>query len=83
MLHYPIGYPTSFSFQAFYLPNKERPNYKVLINAHAHRIVTERAANGNLQAIGVEFEVGGKLHTVNARKDVVLAAGYISFYFLR
>ncbi|KAH9929344.1 GMC oxidoreductase [Fomitopsis serialis] len=71
----PIKHVRSYSTTAFYLPNKDRPNLKVLINAAVHRVNTRPATNGKLTAVGVEFEYDGKVHTVNAQKDVCLAAG--------
>lgn len=67
--------PHRRSLQAFYVPNKDRPNLKVLINATAHRINTQPSANCKLSAISVEFEYDGKIHTVNVQKDVCLTAG--------
>ncbi|KAH9938079.1 alcohol oxidase [Fomitopsis serialis] len=71
----PIKHVRSYATTAFYLPNKDRPNLKVLINAAVQRINTQPAPNGKLDAAGVEFEYDGKVHTVNAQKDVCLAAG--------
>ncbi|KZT66041.1 GMC oxidoreductase [Daedalea quercina L-15889] len=71
----PVKHTRTYSATAFYVPNKDRPNLKVLINAAAHRIITQPATNGKLSAVGVEFEYDGKIHTVNAQKDVCLAAG--------
>ncbi|TFY67647.1 hypothetical protein EVJ58_g1480 [Rhodofomes roseus] len=71
----PEKHVRSYSATAFYLPNKDRPNLKVLINAAVHRLKTQTAANGKLSAVGVEFEYDGKVHTVNAQKDVCLTAG--------
>ena len=69
------SYNDEVTLQAFYVPNKDRPNLKVLINATAHRLNTQSSGNGKLSAVGVEFEYDGKRHTVNAQKDVCLTAG--------
>lgn len=65
----------SYSTTAFYIPNKERPNFFVLTHAHAHRVLTEPGINGSLTAVGVEFGHGGGTHTVRAAKEVILSAG--------
>ena len=48
---------------------------KVLVNARVDRVQTEKGANGNLVATGVEFTHGDKTHTVKAKKEVLLSAG--------
>lgn len=67
-------------FQAFYLPNKERPNLTVLLNANCERIVTEELSDGGLKATGVEFSHHGKKYFVQSAKEVVLSAGYVKAY---
>lgn len=64
--------------QAFYLPNKDRPNFSVFVSAHAYRVLTSRIEDGLLFAHGVEFVHEGRLHRVNARKEVILCAGYVA-----
>ena len=61
--------------QSYYTPNQARPNLKVLVNARVDRVQTEKGANGNLVATGVEFTHGDKTHTVKAKKEVLLSAG--------
>ncbi|PSR73741.1 hypothetical protein PHLCEN_2v10431 [Hermanssonia centrifuga] len=60
---------------ASYSPNKDRPNFTVLVSAHVHHVLTEKAQDGKLTAVGVAFEHGGKVHTVNASREVILSAG--------
>ena len=60
--------------QAFYLPNKDKQNFRVLCDALVHRIVTEEK-DGNVVAVGVQFEHGGNVHTVNTKKEVIVSAG--------
>jgi choline dehydrogenase-like flavoprotein len=62
--------------QAYYQPNKERSNLKVLVGAHVQRVQTEKDSGGNLKATAVEFTHGGKTCTVNVNKEVLLTAGY-------
>lgn len=64
--------------QAFYLPNKDRRNLAILVSAHAYRVPTEHTENGTLKALGVEFEYQGQVYSVNARREVILSAGYVS-----
>lgn len=62
--------------QAYYLPNKDRPNFRVLPDAVAHRIIMKDCVNaGDVSAEGVEFEHDGKVYTVRANKEVIVCAG--------
>lgn len=61
-------------WQAFYEPNAERANFKVLTGANVSRIELE--SSGGLQrATGVRFVVDGKEHVVKVNKEVVVSAG--------
>ena len=51
-------------------PARGRTNLTVLTDAQATRILFE-----GTRAVGVEYRRGGTLHTVRARKEVLLAAG--------
>ncbi len=51
-------------------PSIRRPNLTVLTHATATRVLTQ-----GLQAIGVEYRVGGQTSVANARCEVVLSAG--------
>lgn len=54
---------------------------QVLIDAAVAQIVfKDEKEDGDLVATGVEFIHGGKKYVVNARKEVVLSAGYVSCY---
>lgn len=66
---------TAVSPQAFYLPNKDRPNFNVLLHADVSRVLTKTTANTKLSAVGVEVVVDGKVYAVNATKEVILCAG--------
>ena len=63
--------------QAFYLPNKHRPNFTVLVSAQVSRVVTE-SSGGKVVATGVEFIHDGTKHVVNVGKEVLVCAGYVS-----
>lgn len=54
----------------------ERPNLKVLADASVSRIKLSES-DGEVVADAVEFEYGGKIHTVKVRKEAVLAAGFV------
>ncbi|KAF7795257.1 hypothetical protein EIP86_006408 [Pleurotus ostreatoroseus] len=71
----PETYTRTYSTTAFYLPNKERSNFSVLVSAHAHRVLTGKTEAGLISALGVEFEYQGRPYYVNAREDVILCAG--------
>ncbi len=58
------------------MPNKDRPNLSVLVSAHVHRLLTQMTSDGNICATGVEFEHNSSIHAVNAKREVILCAGY-------
>ncbi|GJE87488.1 GMC family oxidoreductase [Phanerochaete sordida] len=73
----PKTHVRSYSTNAYYLPNKDRPNFKVAVGAHVNRVLTENTRDGSWSAVGVEFTdvASGKTQTVNAKKEVILSAG--------
>ena len=58
--------------RAYLRPHLHRPNLRVTANAQVQRILFE-----GRRAIGVEVKVGGELRRLQARREVVLAAGAI------
>ena len=50
-----------------------------MVHAVTHRILTERTGNGQLTAVGVEFQYNDTIYVVNATEEVILAAGYAPF----
>ncbi|KAI0337923.1 alcohol oxidase [Trametopsis cervina] len=76
--YHPEKFSRTYSASAYYVPNKERSNLKVLVNAHANRVETTKAANGNLVATAVEITHGEKTYLVKAKKEVILSAGALS-----
>ena len=62
--------------QAYLIPALDRPNLKVLTNAHVNKILID-ATGEHAIASGVEFEHGGSIHTVHCKKEVILSAGYV------
>ena len=63
--------------QAYYNPNKDRPNLTVMVNAPVARVLTDKTASGKLAAVGVEFFVDSKPYIANARHEVIISAGYV------
>ncbi|KAG6811201.1 hypothetical protein H0H92_008563 [Tricholoma furcatifolium] len=58
---------------AYYEPNQSRPNLKVIMGAHASRIIT--SGKDVVVATGVEYLKDGVLHTINATKEVIVSSG--------
>lgn len=67
----------SYATNAYYLPHKDRLNYRVAVGAHVNRVLAEQAATGVWVATGVEFTdiATGRSNTALARKEVILCAG--------
>jgi choline dehydrogenase-like flavoprotein len=63
--------------QAYYEPNKEKPNLVVLTGAHVTRILfnTQADKSGKLVASDAEYLKDGQLHTISAKGEVLLCAG--------
>jgi choline dehydrogenase len=61
------------SYVAFIKPHLGRPNLAVETNTRVHRVVLD----GDRRACGVEYERGGTLAFVGARREVLLCAGAI------
>lgn len=62
---------------AYYTPFADQPNFSVITNATATRIVWAERTNGPLVACAVEYLVNNQTVTVNATREVILAAGTI------
>lgn len=63
--------------KAFYLPNKDRQNFAVLVSAHVNRVVPASDQEAEFKAESVEFEHKGQVYTVHANKEVILSAGCV------
>lgn len=62
--------------QAFYLPNKDRPNLAVLVKAYVTRVITKSSGTRqDVVATGVEFVHDGQKYIIDAKKEVVVCAG--------
>ena len=75
----------SYATTAYYLPNRDRPNYKVAIGVSVSRVLTEKSGNDKYTAVGVEFKdtASGEVYIVNTKKEVIISAGYESSYLYR
>lgn len=60
--------------KAYLVPAMNRKNFKVVKNAH----VTKLLINDKKEATGVEFILNNRKFKVNAKKEIVLAAGSIN-----
>lgn len=56
------------------MPILNRPNLKVLTEAHVTKLVT-KTLSGEVVVTAVEFEHSGKLHSVLVGKEAILSAG--------
>ncbi|KAH8111295.1 GMC oxidoreductase [Phellopilus nigrolimitatus] len=65
----------SYAATAFYQPNANKPNFRVLCGALVHRIATTGSDDDTVEAKAVEFEHGGVIYTVSVKKEVVVSAG--------
>ncbi|KAI0695502.1 GMC oxidoreductase [Cerioporus squamosus] len=65
----------STAASGYLIPALSRPKLAVLTGAYVRRLVTRN--EGEVVATGVEFEHGGKIHTVNVSREVILCAGTI------
>ena len=58
---------------AFILPVRSRPNLRVILRAHAERLLFE-----GRRCAGVAFREGGRQREVRARREVILCAGTVN-----
>ena len=56
--------------KAYLTPHRKRPNLKIITNAQATRVLLQ-----GRRAVGVEAVVNGQLQQLQARREVLLAAG--------
>ncbi|KAJ3755386.1 alcohol oxidase [Lentinula raphanica] len=68
----------SYAASAYYCSHASQPNFRVLVNSQAIRVVLKKATlSGLYVATGVEFVSNNKTYTAMAKKDVILSAGTI------
>ena len=58
---------------AYLRPAMQRSNVEVQVRAHVNRVIVE-----NGRAAGIEYMQDGRVHTVRAEKEVILAGGAIN-----
>ncbi|KAK0535096.1 hypothetical protein OC835_002474 [Tilletia horrida] len=71
----PLNGKRSYSAAAYFAPNKDRPNLRVLTGAQAVKVELEQADDGLQRATGVTFLFEGKREFVGARREVISSAG--------
>lgn len=73
----PITATRSFAATAYYAPNAERPNLRVLTNALVNKVhfAYRKSKEELLTATGLSFTVDGKSYIAKARREVILSAG--------
>ncbi|KAJ7503684.1 alcohol oxidase [Mycena galericulata] len=64
----------SYASNGYFTPNLAKPNLFLLTDAQVTKINFNKDRSG-ITATGVEFLVGSKTYTAEARKEVILAAG--------
>lgn len=62
-------------FQAFYTPNKDRPNFNLLTAAQVQRVLLTKSSDGQVTATGVEFVNQGTKYIVHASREVIVSCG--------
>lgn len=74
----------STTASAFLEANMGRPNLQVLTRALVRRVLfnSTRDDDGNLRAIGVEYEHNQTVYQVYADREVILSGGKISFCYV-
>lgn len=75
----PVTFSRSFATTGYWLPNQNRSNLSLIVNATATKIITE-GKSPLLKATGVQFVIKGanNVHkVVHAGKEVILSAGSI------
>lgn len=75
--HDPITATRSFAATAYYVPNAERPNLRVLTGALVEKVLfaSSKGKKEPLTAIGLSFKADGKRHVAKATREVILSAG--------
>ncbi|EJT96820.1 GMC oxidoreductase [Dacryopinax primogenitus] len=70
----------SYVTTAFYLPNSDRPNLHILLEAYVAKIrfardISPESDDNKRKAEGVEFIIQGELYFTSCRLEVILCAG--------
>jgi choline dehydrogenase-like flavoprotein len=67
----------TYAASAYYLPNADRPNWRVAVSALVTRAILEKTESGELEATGVEIVLAGRKFVVEAKKEVIFSAGSV------
>ncbi|KAJ7098347.1 alcohol oxidase [Mycena epipterygia] len=73
----PVTRTRSYSATAYYVPNKGRPNLTVLTGAQVSKINWSKSGGKTVTATGVSFTMAGKNFSVQASREVILAASSV------
>lgn len=67
----------SYAATAYYRPNANRPNLKVLTNAFVNKVIfaPQNDRKSPLVATGLSFTSGGQEYTASAKQEVIVSAG--------
>ncbi|KAI0774498.1 alcohol oxidase [Fomes fomentarius] len=71
----PNTHTRTYATTAFYLPNKDRPNFIVLVGAHVNRVIPAADNGSEYVAESVQFQHGGEIYLARAKKEVILSTG--------
>lgn len=72
----PVNATRSFAATAYYNPNANRSNLKILTDALVNKIIFAPATDNTcLVATGLSFTARGKSYVVNAKTEVIISAG--------
>ncbi|KAL0957059.1 hypothetical protein HGRIS_003157 [Hohenbuehelia grisea] len=61
------------SASAYYVPNKDKSNLRVITGAYATRVLFSDPSDAGVAAIGVEYLRNERAHMVAAKKEVILS----------
>ncbi|KAI9844191.1 MAG: hypothetical protein M1838_002294 [Thelocarpon superellum] len=76
----PANVSRSYAANAYYVPNKNRPNLKLLTGAQVSNVIFKKQGKKVQQplvATGLSFTEHGTSYIVNATREVVLSAGVV------
>ncbi|MCJ1246452.1 hypothetical protein MMC30_003659 [Trapelia coarctata] len=65
----------SYAGSAYYAPASERSNLTVLTGATVNRVLLDTLEKDGARATGVSFTANGQTQEIQARKEVIIAAG--------
>ncbi|KAL4258094.1 GMC oxidoreductase family protein [Pleurotus pulmonarius] len=71
----PVTNCRSYSVTAYYLPNQDRPNLHILVNANVNKIHSDDKSPGDFVATGVEFAFENSIYVAHATKEVIVSSG--------